>query len=610
MSSTRSDPRYRVSVAVGAVGLLLLAACEASNPAGVPEQKTRTAPPPPFVEQAAATGLGFVHFNGRSGELLLAEITCGGAALLDADGDGDLDAYFPQGRMLGPGKTVEDSPVSPRHPLPLTDRYYRNDLDAAGQLRWTDRTESLGVRMEEYGCAVAVGDVDNDGLPDLYLANLGRNQLLRNRGGGAFEDRTDAAGVGDSRSGVAATFLDYDADGWLDLFVGNNMAFDNSGRIVCHSLVGTKDYCGPGAFPSEPDRLFRNRGDGTFEDATAASGLAAAPWAPTLGVVAADLDGDGWTDLYVANDGQPNNLWINRRDGTFEDRALVSGSAVNGSGAAEASMGVDAGDYDGDGDLDLVLSHLVKETNTLYRNLGDGAFEDVAALAGLGAPSLPYTAFGIGFLDYDGDGWLDLVIVNGAVTLVPALVQAGDPFPLHQPNQLYRSLGMSGGRVRFEDGTAAAGEAFRLSEVSRGAALGDVDNDGDVDVLVVNSGGPARLLINQLGQNERWLGVRLVAGDPPRDVPGARAELLREGAPSLVRRVGMDGSYGSASDPRILFGLGPSEREGSEAATGLQVIGLQVIWPGGLREDFGSPPEGRYTELRKGSGRIVEGGPS
>jgi len=555
----------------------------------------------PFLERAAATGLDFVHFNGRSGELLLAEITCGGAALFDADGDGDLDAFFPQGQMLGPDKSLEDS-LAPA-PEPLTGRFFRNDLGEDGRLRWTEVTESLGLRADGYGCAIAVGDMDNDGRPDLYLANLGRNQLLRNLGGGAFEDVTSAAGVEDGRSGVVATFLDYDSDGWLDLFLGNNMAFDNSGRVVCRSLTGAKDYCGPGAFPSESDRLFRNRGDGSFEDATTASGLASAPAAPTLGAVAADLDGDGWTDLYVANDGQPNNLWINGRDGSFEDRALVSGSAVNGSGAAEASMGVDAGDFDGDGDLDLVLSHLVKETNTLYRNLGDGVFQDATTLSGLGAPSLPYTAFGTGWLDYDGDGWLDLVIANGAVTLIPALVQAGDPFPLHQPNQLFHSLGAhsqgaSEGRVRFEDVTAKAGAAFQLSEVSRGLAMGDVDNDGDTDLVIINNGGPARLLVNQVGQNSRWLGVRLVAGDPTRDVPGARVRLLREGAPPLTRRVRLDGSYGSASDPRVLFGLGSTHDPKATA--------LRVLWPGGLEEEFAVPSEGRYTELRKGSGRVRE----
>jgi hypothetical protein len=485
----------------------------------------------------------------------------------------------------------------------LTDRLYLNEIRERGVLAFRDASAGLGPgRLRDgtspYGCAVAVGDVDNDGRPDLYLANLGPNQLLRNLGGGAFEEVTARAGVGDAGSSVVATFFDYDADGWLDLFVGNNMAFDNSGKVVCRSLTGARDYCGPGAYPSQPDRLYRGRGDGTFEDATVASGLAAATPVPTLGAVAADVDGDGWTDLYVANDGQPNTLWLNRRDGTFEEKGLLAGAAVNGAGASEASMGVDAGDYDGDGDLDLFLSHLTKETNTLYRNRG-GLFEDVSQASGLGPPSRPFTGFGTAFLDYDGDGRLDLVVVNGAVTLVPALVQAGDPFPLHQTNQLFHNVG-GPSAARFEEVTARAGPAFQLSEVSRGAAVGDVDLDGDADVVVANNGGPARLLLNRVGNRAPWLGLRLLEGEPGRDVPGATAELIRRAAPSLLRRVAMDGSYGSAQSPWLLFGL----------SQGTELVEVRVRWPGGAEEVFPPPAVGSYSEIRRGQGSPVAPGGS
>ncbi len=565
-----------------------------------------------FVERAAATGLDFVQFNGMAGELYLQEITCGGGALADFDDDGDLDVYLLQGRMVG-DHGLDEALVRPRHPPPLTDRLYRNDLAESGEetLRFTDVSASLGEAAAGYGCGVAAGDVDNDGWNDLYVMNVGANRLLRNLGpaaGGAiaFEDATAAAGVGDEGTGVTAVFFDYDRDGWLDLFVGNNVAFDNSGRTVCRSLSGAPDYCGPGAYPSQPDRLYRNRGDGRFEDATESAGIAAAPRRPTLGAVAADFDGDGWQDLYVANDGQPNNLWLNRPGpgGTrvFSDEAMLAGCAVNADGAAEASMGVAAGDFDSDGDVDILLTHLIKETNTLYRNDGRGNFDDATSAAGLGAASLSYTSFGTGFFDYDNDGWLDLLVVSGAVTILPELAAAGDPFPLHQRNQLFHNLGGSGGAVRFVEVTDRAGAVFELSEVGRGAAFGDVDNDGDVDVLVVNNGGPARLLVNRVGAKRSWLGVRLV-GEAGRDMLGARAAVLRGGGPALWRRASTDGSYSSAGDPRIVFGLGDDPA----------VDGVRVEWPDGRMagpsaEDFVGLEAGRYHTLRRGEGRAVGGG--
>ncbi|HEX2254221.1 MAG TPA: CRTAC1 family protein [Thermoanaerobaculia bacterium] len=537
-----------------------------------------------FRDRAAEAGLDFVHDNGRRDDLHLAEITCGAAALADLDGDGDLDVFLPQGEPL-PGSRRAGEPPPPH-------RLYRNDLPAPGGApRFTDVTAAAGIAPGGYGCAVAAGDYDNDGRTDLYLGNLGPNRLLRNRGDGTFEDVTAATGTGDPGSSVAATFLDYDRDGWLDLFVANNLAFTYDDPPVCRSVTGTLDYCGPGAWPGQADRLYRNRGDGTFEDATAAAGMTGG-FGPALGVVAADLDGDGWVDLYVANDGQPNNLWINRGDGTFEDRALIAGAAVNGAGVAEASMGVDAGDYDGDGDLDLFLTHLDRETNTLYRNEGNGLFEDRSQPSGLAAPSVPFTSFGTAFFDYDLDGRLDLFVASGAVVLVPELVRRGDPMPLHMTNQLFRNLGAGdGGETRFAEVTAEAGAALALSEVSRAAAFGDVDDDGDPDVLVANNAGPVRLLVNEAPRPAGgWLGVRLLTGAPPRDALGAMATLLRRGAPPLTRRVAADGSYSAANDPRIVFGLGG----------GGEVTGLRVRWPDGTVQELAPPPSGRYSEIRQG----------
>ncbi len=566
---------------------------------------------PIFVDRAAELGLDFVHFNGMSGEYYMVEVLGAGGALLDYDNDGDLDVYLVQGAMLGPGKTLGDALFPPRHPPPLTDRLYRNDLEVAPDgtrvLRFTDVTAEAGLAALGYGMGVATGDYDNDGWTDLYLTHFGPNQLWRNRGDGTFEEVTAETGTGDDRWSVPAAFVDYDRDGWLDLFVGNYVAFDYARLPICRDLTGAQDYCGPAVFTPEPDRLFRNRGRGadgrvTFEDATAAAGLTAG-FGPALGVVAADFDGDRWPDLYVANDAKPNNLWRNRGAGadrrvTFTDEALLAGCAVNAAGRAEGSMGVDAGDFDGDGDLDLFMTHLVKETNTLYLNDGRGNFDDRTADSGLGPPSLAYTAFGTAWFDYDNDGWLDLLAVNGAVTRIEGLVRQRDPYPLHQPNQLFHNLGSEGGRVRFAEVTAEAGEVFRLSEVSRGAAFGDLDNDGDLDVLVTNNNGPARLLLNQVGAQRPWLGVRLLVGDPPRDAPGASAALLSSGRPPLWRRVRQDGSYASANDPRILFGLGD----------GRSVAGVRVVWPDGSEEDFDQVAPGRYTALRQGTGRPAGGG--
>jgi hypothetical protein len=398
---------------------------------------------------------------------------------------------------------------------------------------------------------------------------------------------------------VAAIFFDYDGDGWLDLFVGNNVTFDNTGATVCRSLSGAPDYCGPGAYPYQADRLYRNLGRGpggrvSFEDATASSGLATSPPRPTLGSVTADFDGDGWVDLYVANDGQPNNLWLNRHDGTFSDEALLAGCAVNADGASEASMGVVTGDFDGDGDPDLFMTHLIKETNTLFLNDGRGIFSDATAAAGLASVSLPYTSFGTAPLDYDNDGRIDLLVVNGAVTLLPTLAAAGDPFPLHQKNQLFHNEGAAGGGApRFVDVTDRAGEVFELSEVGRGLARGDVDNDGDVDAMVVNNGGPVRLLLNQVGSASSWLGARPIWRGAANDALGARVTVHRGAERPLRRRVQTDGSYASAGDLRLLFGLG----------AGVSADGLSVIWPNGSAALWRQPPEDRYFVLAPPRGR-------
>ncbi|MEE8522364.1 MAG: VCBS repeat-containing protein, partial [Thermoanaerobaculia bacterium] len=414
-----------------------------------------------FVE-LTGSGFDFVHFNGHSGEFYMAEINSGGGALFDYDNDGDLDIYVVQGQRLD-GKDPAEATFPPEHPLPLSDRLYRNDLeigsDGRRRLRFTDVTGDSGIEPAAYGFGVAAGDFDNDGWVDLYVTRLGSNTLLRNLGAGAdgpgrFADVTAASATDDHRWSVPAAFVDFDRDGWLDLYVGNYLAFSLADHKVCRTATGARDYCGPTAYRGVPDRLFRNRGliDGTvtFEDVTTAAGIDRV-LSKSLGVVAADLDGDGRTDFYVANDMAPNQMWLQRTGGDaiasrhrFSDEALLAGSAVNARGHAEASMGVDAGDVDGDGDDDLFMTHLVRETNTLYLNDGHGNFYDATVESGLAVPSLGHTSWGTAWLDYDNDGRLEMMIANGAVRVIEKLANAGDPFPFHETNQLFWNAGAGG----------------------------------------------------------------------------------------------------------------------------------------------------------------------
>ena len=479
-----------------------------------------------------------------------------------------------------------DRPLIEAAPKRAGGRLYRNELES-GELRFVDVTESSQLRALGYGMGVATGDYDNDGWVDLYLTNYGANQLWRNRGDGTFEDVTARTGTGDGDWSVAAVFADFDRDGWLDLYVGNYVDARPDNHQLCHAQSTAPTYCAPSRFTAQRDRLFFSREDGSFRDRS--EWLTA--FGPGLGAVAADFDGDGWLDLYVANDGTANHLWINRSGGGFVDQALMGGAALNGDGLPEASMGVAAADIDDDGDRDLLLTHLDRETNTLYVNDGAGMFDDRGAAFGLGAPSLRRTGFGAGWLDYDNDGDLDLMVVNGEVDSIEKLYRNGDAYPFAQPNQLFRR-----DDDRFVDVSTRVGPALQLSEISRGAAFGDVDNDGDVDVLISNNSGPVRLLLNQVGQTRAWLGLRLALASG-RDAVGARVELQRAGASSW-RWSDSGGSYASASDARVLFGLG-------EAAPD-EVFQVVVQWPDGALERWRSLPAGRYTTLRAGGGEHME----
>ena len=548
-----------------------------------------------FVDVAAQTGLDCLHFNGMTGATLLPEITGSGGALFDYDNDGDLDVYCVQGALLGPGDLTMTEALFPwsgtrpaQNPL---DRLYRNDLnvrpDGSRQLRFTDVTAQSQIAAPRYGMGVATGDIDNDGWIDLYVTNYGVNQFFRNQGDGTFTDKTAQAQLG--TAGVwstSAAFFDYDRDGWLDLYVANYVQSVPGKDPRCYAPNSARDYCGPDAFTALPDKLFHNQGNGTFRDVSDAAGITGA-FGAGLGVVTADFNADGWGDIYVANDGDPNQLWINQQDGTFKDEALWAGCAVNQQGQAEAGMGVDAADFDNDGDADLFMTHLMEETHTLYENLGAGLFADRTIGLGLTRGAGRYTAFGTGWLDYDNDSWLDLIILNGAVKRLETLARQGDRYPLDQPNQLFQNRGGK----RFVEVSAQAGPAFGVAEVSRGGALGDLDNDGDTDVVVFNNNGPARVLLNQVGQDLHWLGLRLLGTPANRDMLGAQVEIVRPDGPALWRRVRTDGSYCSANDPRVVVGLGKTD----------SVSAVRVHWPDGQQETWTDVLSDRYITLRQGT---------
>ena len=462
--------------------------------------------------------------------------------------------------------------------------------DGTRTLSFTDVTEPSGLRAAGYGIGVAAGDFNNDGWTDLYVTNFGNNQLLRNNGDGTFSDITREAGVDVPSLSVSAAFFDYDRDGWLDLYVVNHVEFDFNKHKPCSSPLRSREYCATQTYPRAPGRLFHNQGDGTFVDVSSTSQVDR-EFGAGLGVVTADFNGDGWIDIYVANDGSPNQLWINQNGATFRNEALLAGAAVNMDGAPEASMGVDAGDFDGDGDPDLFMTHDLEETNTIYINDGQGWFDDRSVAVGLATPSQGYTAFGTAWFDYNNDGWLDLFIANGTVRAEAGYSGARQRYPFDQINQLFVNLGNG----RFQELTQQAGRVFELSEVSRGAAFGDVDNDGDIDILVANNSGPARLLINNVGNQRPWIGLRLL-NTVNRDAIGAKVKVSRVTGAPIWRRVRTDGSYASANDPRVLIGLGTDD----------DLRTVRIYWLNGRVEVWNDLPIGRYLTLHEGQGKPVK----
>lgn len=529
-----------------------LSACSSPAPPPSPAQ-------PWFVDQAEVLGIDFIHVRSDEIRFYLPEIMSGGAGWIDYDGDGFLDLYLVQGGALNPSASVKPG-----------NKLYRN----MGGQSFEDVTEKAGVGHTGYGMGVAVGDYDKDGDDDLYVTNVGANVLYRNEGDGTFSDVTTEAGVDHPGWGTSAAFADYNNDGYADLYVVNYINWAADRELACTSGGAGQDYCHPDNYRAPAtDVLYLNQGDGSFLETTAIAGIGAEA-ANGLGIVAEDFNNDHWVDFYIANDGNPNHLWINNGDGTFTDKGLMSGTAVNRQGMAEAGMGVTAFDLEQDGDLDLFMTHLRDETNTLYRNDG-GGFQDVTVASGLSTASIAYTGFGVGAADFDHDGLKDVYIVNGRVGRAGAS-EATDPFA--EPNQLFRGTGAG----VFEEALLRDGTLAPFIETSRAAAFADYDNDGDIDIAIVNNGGTARLLQNIAPKQGNWVGFSLL---DKQGAPATGAQLIvYAGAQSFYSTVQRAGSYQASHDPRIHLGIG--QIASIDSAT--------VVWPDGTRTKTGAETTSTY----------------
>jgi hypothetical protein len=527
-----------------------------------------------FVDRAPSLGLSFSFDRARDGTYFMPESLAAGCAFLDYDGDGRLDVYIVNGYR------APDGALS--HPLGAN-RLYRQGEDG----RFHDVTAASGAGDEGFGMGCAVGDYDADGDLDLYVTNFGPDVLLRNEGDGSFTDVTGEAGLGDPRWGASAGFADLSGDGWLDLFVVNYLELDPAQRA--EDAAGRPEYLGPSCCAGVPAALYLNRGDGTFEDASARTGIGARP-GKGLGLAFGDLDGDGRLDVFVANDSEANCAWIQQADGTFVERATELGLAYNRYGAGEACMGVVLADLDGEGQPDVLVTNLAQETNTFYRNLGGGRFRDDSSPSGIGSPSLDRTGFGAVSLDFDLDLDLDVVCVGGRVLRAPERPGA-DRGAHWNPYAEEGLLYVADGAGRFVADAASCGGPCTEVDVGRALAVGDVDDDGDPDLCATTADGCVRLYVNRREPAESdWIGLLPVAGTPEREALGA-VVTLKAGERRARREVTRTGSYLASHDPRVLFGL-----------VGVGAIeAIEVRWPDGAEERFAPRAPGRYHALRRGT---------
>jgi hypothetical protein len=566
--------KWLVAAALGLCLAVLLPGCLGG--AARPPEPEEPPGPPWFQDITERVKLDFVHDCGPTGDYFMPQQVGSGAALFDFNNDGRLDIYLlnnggPKGR---PNQLFQQLP----------DGTFRNV--SAGS----------GLDIAGHNMGVAIGDVNNDGWPDVLVTQYTGVKLFLNNGNGTFSDVTKQAGLDNPSWGTSAAFVDYNRDGWLDLVVVNYVDYDPSWH--CTGPLGTRDFCAPKNFRGRVTRLFRNLGKAgqakgsrvRFEDVTESSGLGRLP-GPGLGVVCADFDGDGWPDLFIANDGAANHLWMNQKDGTFKEEAVQRGVAFNAMGRAEANMGVALGDVDGDGLFDLYVTHLTEETNTLWKQGPRGLFRDHTSSTGLLGSRWRGTGFGTLLADFDHDGALDLAVVNGRVLARPPVDDPSlEPFwrRYADRNQLF----IGDGKGRFRDISLGNAAFCGHYNVARGLVRGDIDGDGAQDLLVTTISGKARLFKNVAPKQGHWLGVRAFDPGLKRDAYGAEVR-VRAGARAWTAWLNPAESYGCSSEPRAHFGLGTAER----------VDSIEILWPDGAREVFPGCAVDQRLELRKGDGR-------
>ncbi len=566
--------------------LLLLSACKqpvATTPGAAPTEVANQAPSPSpsptpprpsgpieFTDVSAQSGIHFKHNSGAFGKKYLPETIGTGCAFLDYDNDGWQD-------ILIVNSTAWPERKTPKTLLAL----YHNNQDGT----FTDVTRQAGLAVGMYGIGVAVADYDNDGNEDIYITCVGANHLFRNLGNGKFADVTSRAGVGDPGFSTSAAWFDYDNDGKLDLFIANYVDWSVENDQLCSLDGKNKSYCTPQSYQGQSPTLYHNRGNGTFENVTQQAGLKD-PTCKSLGVALLDYNGDGWLDLFVANDTEPNRLYKNNGNGTFIDEAVTAGVAFSEAGTARAGMGVDAADFDGSGRPGIVVGNFTNESMALYSNDGSGLFTDEAPKSGIGKMSAQSLTFAVFFFDYDLDGLLDVFAANGHVSDDISVVQPNVKYA--QPPHLFRNKG----NKKFEEMTGKLGRAVQRAIVGRGAAYGDFDNDGDLDLLITSNNGPARLLRNENANQNDLLRVTTVGTRSNRDGIGAKLTLKTNKGAKVFNMVKTGSSYCSQSELPLVFGLGAPEDR--------RTLSLEIVWPGGQKDTI--------NELKANQSIIVEQG--
>ncbi len=570
------------------VSFFLFQACKPSasiTPTAVPAEVANQTPSPSasptpprpsgqieFTDVSAQAGIHFKHNSGAFGKKYLPETLGSGCAFLDYDNDGWQDILLVNSADWPEHKTVKSL-------LAL----YHNNQDGT----FTDVTRQTGLAVEMYGIGVAVADYDNDGNEDIYITCVGPNHLFRNLGNGKFADVTARTGVGDPGFSTSAVWFDYDNDGRLDLFVANYVDWSVEKDQLCSLDGKNKSYCTPQSYQGQSSTLYHNRGNGTFENVTQSAGLND-PTSKSLGVALLDYNGDGWLDLFVANDTEPNKLYKNKGNGTFTDEAVTAGVAFSEAGTARAGMGVDAGDFDGSGRQGIVVGNFTNESMALYRNDGTGLFTDEAPNSGIGKMSAQSLTFAVFFFDYDLDGLLDVFAANGHVSDDISVVQPNVKYA--QPPHLFHNKG----KRKFEEMTTRLGRALQRAIVGRGAAYGDFDNDGDLDLLITSNNGPARLLRNDNGNQNDLLRVKTVGTRSNRDGIGARVTLKTSKGVKLFGMVKTGSSYCSQGELPLTFGLGQPE-EG-------RTLALEIVWPSGQKDTIPDVKPNQSITVQEGKG--------